>query len=80
MTFPPGWNELSTVGSVSEGELFAARDNADAVRKIREWCDRTGNESELAPGSNGVSVGYSLALSRCVREVRGLLPPVDDTT
>jgi hypothetical protein len=74
MTFPPGWNQMSTVGTVSEAELFAAHGNAEAVAKIRAWCDSAAGMT--CSHTTEAECRRCEVIKDCALAVRTLLPEV----
>jgi hypothetical protein len=80
MTFPPGWNQSSTIPTVSEADLYFARDNAVAVAKIRAWCDGTeaGTRASMAHTQSASARRACEVRLAAVEAVRALLPPADD--
>lgn len=69
-----GWN--ATLDTVSPEQLFVARENAEAVRKIREWCDATDTAARTRPLSTSDSEAVFQAVAGLVEEVRRMLPEV----
>lgn len=65
---------LSSVSPVTVDELFAAHENAEAIRKIREWCD--GAESVACGHVDEEQCRRREAIKDCGLAVRALLPSV----
>jgi hypothetical protein len=64
--------QLRAVSPLTIGELFDAHDNAEAVRKIRVWCDRA-----VAMDCQHVSEDMCRrreVIKDCAAAVRSLLP------
>lgn len=67
---------MSTPEILTVEDCFAAAENAEAIRKVRDWCDRTDAAARTEPLSFTDSEPVFQARMQLVDEIRALLPEV----